>query len=384
MSTSPLTSQPASPGKKAAHLSKDGKWRLFPKVPHLLQYVSSGTYYARVVVDGKLFRTSLKTKVFTNAKLRLADFLKEKRLAPPEEEGVSVGTAIDLYETSLRHNAALKPRSRHYRTICLRKIRASWPGIETLRVCSLTEEACRAWAAEVRTGVAAQYFNNIVGTLRLVLREGIKRDVAQGLPQIKNPVEGVAPAKIPRTHLTLPESSMFQRLIETIRAKRCRGGVAADLVAFLAYSGTRLYTEAAHVIWEDVDWSRGELIVRGDPTTGTKNWEVRRIPLIPDLEQLLLRMKAEREVLGLPLSGKILSIVECPITLRKTCHELGIPRLRHHDLRHLFATRCIESGVDIPTVARWLGHKDGGALAMRVYGHLRNEHSKQMAQKVKF
>ena len=30
-------------------------------------------------------------------------------------------------------------------------------------------------------------------------------------------------------------------------------------------------------------------------------------------------------------------------------------------------TSCIESGVDIPTVSRWLGHRDGGALAMRVY-----------------
>jgi len=30
-------------------------------------------------------------------------------------------------------------------------------------------------------------------------------------------------------------------------------------------------------------------------------------------------------------------------------------------LRHLFATRCIENGVDIPTVSRWLGHQDGGA-----------------------
>jgi integrase len=37
-------------------------------------------------------------------------------------------------------------------------------------------------------------------------------------------------------------------------------------------------------------------------------------------------------------------------------------------LRHLFATRCIETGVDIPTVSRWLGHKDGGGLAMKVYG----------------
>ncbi len=40
--------------------------------------------------------------------------------------------------------------------------------------------------------------------------------------------------------------------------------------------------------------------------------------------------------------------------------------------------------MDIPTVARWLGHKDGGALAMRVYGHLRDHHSAEMAQEVTF
>ena len=48
------------------------------------------------------------------------------------------------------------------------------------------------------------------------------------------------------------------------------------------------------------------------------------------------------------------------------------------------ATRCIESGVDIPTVSRWLGHKDGGALAMKTYGHLRREHSIAQAQRVTF
>jgi len=33
-----------------------------------------------------------------------------------------------------------------------------------------------------------------------------------------------------------------------------------------------------------------------------------------------------------------------------------------------------------PDVSRWLGHKDGGALATKTYGHLRNEHSQQVAQ----
>ena len=53
-------------------------------------------------------------------------------------------------------------------------------------------------------------------------------------------------------------------------------------------------------------------------------------------------------------------------------------RITHHDLRHLFATRYIESGVDIPTVSPWLRHKDGGALAMKVHDHLRNQHSVAM------
>ena len=39
---------------------------------------------------------------------------------------------------------------------------------------------------------------------------------------------------------------------------------------------------------------------------------------------------------------------------------------------------------DWPTVARWLGHADGGALAMKVYGHLRDEHSQTQAARVTF
>jgi hypothetical protein len=75
---------------------------------------------------------------------------------------------------------------------------------------------------------------------------------------------------------------------------------------------------------------------------------------------------------------------ECQGAINSACKTLGITRFTHHDLRHLFATRCIESGVDIPTVSRWLGHKDGGALAMKTYGHLRDQHSANMAQKVMF
>lgn len=47
--------------------------------------------------------------------------------------------------------------------------------------------------------------------------------------------------------------------------------------------------------------------------------------------------------------------------------------------RHIFATRCIESSVGLPTLAAWLGHKDGGFLCAQVYGHLCRKHSTAMA-----
>ena len=126
----------------------------------------------------------------------------------------------------------------------------------------------------------------------------------------------------------------------------------------------RINSEAVWVTGEDIDWTRKEIIVRGDPVTAIKNSETRR--------------------LGSFDKGPVLKVGRCNEALARACQEIGISKLTHHDLRHLFATRCIESGVDIPTVSRWLGHKDGGALAMKTYGHLRNEHSQAMAQKVKF
>jgi integrase len=100
------------------------------------------------------------------------------------------------------------------------------------------------------------------------------------------------------------------------------------------------------------------------------------------MRQLLERLRAERA--GESLAASVMEVRECQGAVDSACRKLEITRFTHHDLRHLFATRCIESGVDIPTVSRWLGHKDGGALAMKVYGHLRDQHSVNMAQRVTF
>ena len=156
---------------------------------------------------------------------------------------------------------------------------------------------------------------------------------------------------------------------------------AADLVRFLAYSGLRI-GESKHVTWHDVDFEKQKLHARGDPETGTKNSEIRVVPLIPELQSMLEKMRHERSHKTKDTS--IMRVNECQKSMDRAAKIVGMERITHHDLRHLFATICIESGVDIPTVSRWLGHKDGGALAMKVYRHLRDEHSAAQAQRVKF
>ena len=129
-----------------------------------------------------------------------------------------------------------------------------------------------------------------------------------------------------------------------------------------------------------MDSDRNTLTITGGEQ-GTKNHEPRVIPMTDALQSLLLRLKAERN----PAPANSISLVrDAQKCLATACRRLGYPHFTHHDFRHFFATTCIESGVDIPTVSRWLGHKDGGALAMRVYGHLRHEPSVSAAKKVAF
>ena len=55
-----------------------------------------------------------------------------------------------------------------------------------------------------------------------------------------------------------------------------------------------------------------------------------------------------------------------------------------HDMRHLFCSFCVMSGVDYMTIAKWVGHKDGGILIGKVYGHLADDHTKAAGQMVNF
>jgi integrase len=342
----------------------------------------SGRYYARAFAGGKEVWQSLKTSHYSVAQARLAEFLKEHRgRASNGNGGVSAkmtfGEAAAVHLRNLDDNLRIKPSTRDYWRRRLLALIKSWPGLNETEVRKITQVACKEWASTYGKKASPTNYNNTIALLRHVLAIAIEAGVLYS-----DPTAALKRFAIRAKEIALPSIDKFNALLAEMRNGHSRYSPhCADFAAGLAFTGCRK-GEAGQITWRDVDFDAGEIVVRGDAKTATKNWELRRVPLIPDARALFGRMRSERP--GEPLDTKVFRVGECQKALDRACKKVGTDRITHHDLRHLFATRCIESGVDIPTVSRWLGHKDGGALAMKTYGHLRREHSIAQAQKVSF
>jgi hypothetical protein len=110
----------------------------------------------------------LGTSVWTTAKLKLTDFLKQQQEAKPKVATPLFSEAVELFKQELSNDATIKPRSKEYRLLCLQKIETSWPEILPLRLDEITPQACKDWAASLSGKIASHYYNNTLATLRLV------------------------------------------------------------------------------------------------------------------------------------------------------------------------------------------------------------------------
>ncbi|MCX6880760.1 MAG: site-specific integrase [Verrucomicrobia bacterium] len=340
------------------------------KVQCLLRH-RGGNYYASAKVGGKIIRRSLDTDDYNAAKLRLPAVLAEMRGARNSSEAGTLGAAIEAEAN--REDPAIKQTTRHYYqqiAVSLAKIAAKLPvdpfGLSIARV---TLAELRALMDRYAAATSPTRYNGCLALLRRVYERAIEAGhIGANLPISLKRIRPVS------LKMDLPAAESFAKVVADILAQRkSHSKATAAAVEFLAYTGLRI-SEAQSIRWRDI--RDGFLIVRT-----AKNDAMRQVPLIPAALSLLARLRA----VGIPTGpdDPVMLIKSPRIALDGSCARLALDHLRVHDLRHIFATRCIESGVDLPTLASWLGHKDGGVLCAQVYGHLCIKHSTAMAGKVK-
>jgi integrase len=381
------------------------------KVQYLLKNTDSGRFYGRWTVSGKQIWRSLDTDVFTVAKLRLNDegAKIERRRGSITAVEAGTGTVADfiaIYKERSNAHSELKASSKTARMVALKKLRKTWPELETMKPAQVTSAAVGQWVNRFKTegtnftppgahtplrGNSAGSVNHAIDTLRRVMDIALERGAIHTNPVSVKPAEGRLKKKILKKKLVLPSVADVNRLFGAMENNGARGGwglEAADFCRFLARSGCRI-GETPTVTWACVDWEKKQVKVHGFKSETSD----RVVPLFAELEALLKKIIERRKKAAVyALDGKafieptdpVFRIGECQKTIDAACKATGVTRITHHDFRHLFATVCIESGVDIPTVSRWLGHADGGALAMKTYGHLRMEHSLRQAARVDF
>ncbi|MDI1249214.1 MAG: site-specific integrase [Lacunisphaera sp.] len=370
------------------------------RVTNLVRNSASGNYYARVKVNGKLKWRTLKTKVFTTAELRVVDTQKVLRTqgrllrgkgGEGTEDETKVAHYIACYEAQLESNSRLAKSSLNRAKDTVKTLVKTWPELPGKDVRKLTAAECVAQSRRVlkdgtgfiapnvktvRVGMSVSNFNKWVDALRGILKIAVETGMAE-----ENCALAISRMSPPQKVLNLPSVAEFDVIVQKMATSGSKWSVdAGDLARLLAYTGARL-REATKLRWSHLDQKETILTLPGTKTVKSVN---RPLPLSPKLSEFLneLRERRGKESASAPIAR----VGSCLETLKRACHKVRGKdwSMTHHDLRHFFATRCIESGVDIMTLSNWLGHADGGKLAMQTYGHLRQEHSLAQAAKVVF
>lgn len=347
----------------------------YEKVAENLVRHSGGKIYLRAKVGGKSIRLALKTTDLRIAKLKrdthLAALRTSAALATDDVNIKKLGDAIDLVAARIAAKPNIEPRSQEYYVEIIQRLRETLP-IDTAAKAWTAREAA-LWWQEIAQRYSAQRANNML----MLVKRACRTMVEQGT-RMDNPSKDLVRMRIPKKDLTIPSCEDIEEIIQSVRSqKKARSDEAANFIAFLAFAGCRA-SQAKSLRWEDIqtEWVTFPSRIEKVRVKGTKGADGRRLPMTAPLAALLETIRPPEA------TGPLFQMAAPTSALKNACERLGMPHLRIHDLRHFFASYALESGVDVPTVAAWLGHKDGGVLVLKTYSHVRDEHSITSAKKI--
>lgn len=160
------------------------------------------------------------------------------------------------------------------------------------------------------------------------------------------------------------------------------------------YTGLRI-GELLALTWDDIDFAKGLLFVSKtchDGNDGERHLRIidspktdhsrRVIPLPKQILSLLKGVKNRSECKYIIADGtKPVFVRSYQRTFELLLKKLHIPHKGFHSLRHTFATRAMECGMDVKTLSELLGHKNA-TITLNRYAHSLLEHKIEMMNRL--
>lgn len=161
----------------------------------------------------------------------------------------------------------------------------------------------------------------------------------------------------------VPNDAELQRLIEVLNTDENRP--ICQLVLYILSTGCRL-NEALSAEWKNVSLDNRLWTV---PHESSKSKRPRTIPLNDSALSVLKQInRKDTDVYVFTNAKTNKPFVNVFKPWNRIRNKAGLPQLRLHDLRHMYATYCVNNGCTIFEVSQLLGHAD--TRVSQRYSHL--------------
>lgn len=264
----------------------------------------------------------------------------------------------------------------------------------------------RAKTGNIKTGkgLSPKTLVNLRNMLHIAFDQAVQDHLL-----VENPINRVRLPKAPKQEMRVLDRSEQNRLI---LAARQAPEPAAFGIIFDLFTGLRL-GELCALRWENVNMEKHCIRVCGtrnrlpnfDPNVPTatsvqtfdmpKTKNSRRIVYLPDglyadfVHYLETQKSIAAQYPGYNPEGYVFCQEDGqpfePRTFQdlfKRClRQAGVAPANFHSLRHTFATRSLEEGMDMVTLSRLLGHF-APSVTLDLYGHTLDDHRRQSVQKL--
>jgi integrase/recombinase XerD len=273
----------------------------------------------------------------------LEELLADYRRYLSIERGLSDHTVLDAYGPAARLFLAGRENS---------------DGLDLKRLCAADVSSFLARECPKRSVSGAR---DLVCALRSLLR------YLHLAGLIDAPLVWAVPSVADLRDRTLPrglERAAVKKLLASCDRRRLVGRRDYAILLLLARLGLRA-GEVAAIQLDDVDWRRGELLVRGK---GSRH-DV--LPLPVDVGEAIVsylrrrpRCECRALFLRVPAPRRELSRSTIGWVVRAACDRAGLARVGAHRLRHTAATEMLRAGASLPEIGQVLRHREQKTTAI--------------------